>query len=101
MSDGVGVDGPAVAGIGEAVLDAAGRLERLAAGIGAWEYQAQDAVDGAAMCYSTMPYAAGMWQSTLTRLAGEVRAFGGELREAAAGYQQSDRAAAERVGGTY
>ena len=31
MSDGVGVDGPAVAGIGEAVLDAAGRLERLAA----------------------------------------------------------------------
>jgi len=30
MSDGVGVDGPAVSGIGEAVLDAAGRLERLA-----------------------------------------------------------------------
>ena len=97
MGEGARVDVPELTGIGDAVLDVAGRLDRVATGIETWEYAAQHAVDGAAMCYSEMSYAAMRWQGTLTQLAAEVREFGSELRRTAEDYRAADAAAADRL----
>jgi hypothetical protein len=99
VSDVTGIDASEVDRIGDAVLDAAGRLERIAGGMSDWQYTARYAVDGAEMCYSATPYAAGAWQATLGELAESVRKFGSGLRQAAADYRRSDSGVAAVVRG--
>jgi hypothetical protein len=97
VSDVTSIDASEVDRIGDAVLDVAGRIERIAGGMRDWQYAAHDAVDGAEMCYSATSYAAGAWLHTLEDMADAVREFGGGLRRVAADYRQSDSGAAARV----
>ena len=81
----------------DATLDAAGRLERLAARVPTWEYAAQGAVGGSVTCETAAAEAARHWEFTLGKLAGEVRLFGSDLRQAATDYRATDAGAAARL----
>jgi hypothetical protein len=97
VGDITSIDVPEVDRIGDAVLAVAGRLERVAAAVDGWEHAADDAVEGAEMCYSAAAYAAGSWRYTLADLAASVRQFGEQVHRAAAGYRQADASASGRV----
>jgi len=92
----VRIDVPEVVRMADAAADVAGRLDRVTAGIRTWEYAAQDAVDGASMCYSSTSLVAGQWAYTLGKLADEVRGLGSGLRQAATDYQDTDVASGAR-----
>lgn len=97
MDETTSIDVPEVHRMSDATLDVAGRLERLGAGIEPWKYAAQGAVPGSVTSETGASGAARHWETTLDRLAEEVRLFGGDLRQAAADYQAADEAASRRV----
>ena len=100
MGEITGVDAPQVSAIGDAVLDVAGRLERLAHGTGEGAWRARSAVAGSQLSEFGAADTALSWQEALQGLAEQVRAFGTDLRQAAADYQESDAAAAGRLNGS-
>jgi hypothetical protein len=89
MAEGAGVDVPELTAIGGSVLEVAGRLERVAAGMRNWAYAAEDAVGGAATCHTATPGAAGRWRGILEHLAAEVRELGAELRRTAESHRDA------------
>jgi hypothetical protein len=99
------IDVPAVSAIGDAVLDVAGRLDRLAAGVDDLTHLADEAVPGSVTCDWAMPAVARSWSYTLGRLAGDLREHGEDIRRSAADYHRADveaealLRASERLGG--
>ena len=91
------LDIPELTRMGDAVVDTADRLGRVAAGVPNWADTARAALDGSQICAFAAATAARGWQAPLTQLAGEVRDFGDGLRRSAEDYQASDEAAAARV----
>jgi hypothetical protein len=92
-----GMDVSALMTDGDEVADVGERLAGDAAGIYGWSMRAGEAVAGSLMCPSRMSQSGFGWEVTLGKLADEVRAFGGELRRAAAEYRDADEDAAARV----
>lgn len=97
MGEITSIDVPELTRIGDGVLDVAGRLGRLAGGIETWEHTADEAVDGSQVCRWALPATSLSWRYTLEKLAGDLRSYGDDLRQAAAGYRAADVAAQERV----
>jgi hypothetical protein len=91
------IDVPEVYRMSDAVLDAAGRLERLAAGVESWQYAGKSAVAGSVTCDPATVEAAYHWEFTLGKLAEQVRLYGADLRQAATDYREADADAARRV----
>lgn len=91
----VGVNPQALRGVGSQVAESADalrsassrRVDGLPVG-GAEGWASGSAAKGAA----------GVWSAFLARLAGEVGGLASDLQGAAAGYEQSDQAAAHRLG---
>ncbi|MCU7725162.1 hypothetical protein ODJ79_15650 [Actinoplanes sp. KI2] len=92
----VRIDQPEVSKIGNAVLDVAGRLERVSGEVDRCGSITDSAVEGSAALGATGNYAIG-WRETLTDLAGQVRAFAGDLHKAAGDYHETDAEAAARL----
>jgi hypothetical protein len=91
------IDVPEVFRMSDAVLDAAGRLDRLAARVEAGRYAGRQVLPGSVTCQPGTVETAAHWQVTLGRLAEEVRTFGAELRTAATEYREADEFAAHQV----
>jgi hypothetical protein len=92
----VRIDQPQVSKIGNAVLDVAGRLERIAGEVDRCGTISDSAVEGSAALVAAERYASG-WQRTLTDLAEQVRGFGGDLHRAAGDYHETDAEAAAEL----
>lgn len=97
MGEITSVDVPEVFAIGDAVLDAAGRLERLSAGVGDGARLAEPAVEGSQLSLHGVVETSLTWQTTLEGFAEQVRGLGADLRKAASDYRAADGAAAGRV----
>ncbi|GIE92997.1 hypothetical protein [Paractinoplanes rishiriensis] len=97
MAEITSIDVPEVFRMSDAVLDAAGRLDRLSARVEARRYAEKHVLPGSVTCDPGTVEAAASWQVTLARLAEEVRAFGTELRTAATAYREADEFAARQV----
>jgi len=92
----VRIDQPQVSKIGKAVLDVAGRLERIAGEVERCGLTSASAVEGSAALNAACGYAVD-WRQTLTDLAGQVRGFGDDLHKAAGDYHQTDAEAAAEL----
>jgi hypothetical protein len=92
----VRIDQPQVSKIGKAVLDVAGRLERIAGEVDRCGASSASAVEGSAALAATDGYG-GSWRRNLTDLAGQVRGFGDDLHRAAGDYHQTDAEAAAEL----
>jgi hypothetical protein len=79
--------------ISDAVLDTAGRLERMADGIWSWNNSAEGAIEGSPVCNPLSSEVAAFWRRALEGVAEEVRGYGTEIRDAAASYQATDETA--------
>jgi hypothetical protein len=76
--------------ISDAVLDTAGRIDRMADGIWSWAHLAADAIEGSPVCNPLASEVSAFWREALEGLAGEVRGFGTDIRDAAASYEATD-----------
>jgi hypothetical protein len=92
----VRMDQPQVSKIGNAVLDVAGRLERIAGEVDRCGATSASAVDGSAALVAADGYG-GSWRRHLTDLADQVRGFGGDLHRAAGDYHRTDADAAAEL----
>lgn len=97
MADFTRVDAPQVYRAGDAVLDVAGHLDRLGAGIRPWEAALEGAVTGSLVCDTAVGTTAGHWRGALEQLADEVRRHATDLRRTADDYQATDAQAAAHL----
>ncbi|MBM2621638.1 hypothetical protein JIG36_39655 [Actinoplanes sp. LDG1-06] len=96
MDDMTSIDAPEIRAMGVAVGGVADRLERVAEQMRGWEHSGEGAVEGSRVCESELFGTALLWETTMAGLAGFVRDYGDQLRQAAGDFVTTDENAAHR-----